>query len=70
MALMPCPECGTEVSTEAAACPKCGYHRTVPLSWMDRLFINVGSVAGVLGLAILALALVLMVYVAARILIS
>lgn len=23
MALQPCRECGTEVSTEAAACPKC-----------------------------------------------
>jgi hypothetical protein len=24
MALNPCKECGTEVSTEAKACPKCG----------------------------------------------
>lgn len=25
MALFKCPECGNDVSTEAAACPKCGY---------------------------------------------
>ena len=25
MALIACPECGKEVSTEAAACPGCGY---------------------------------------------
>jgi len=25
MALINCPECKTEVSTESAACPKCGY---------------------------------------------
>lgn len=25
MALIKCPECGSDVSTEAAACPKCGY---------------------------------------------
>ena len=24
MALKPCPECGTEVSTKAATCPQCG----------------------------------------------
>jgi hypothetical protein len=24
MSLMPCPECGTEVSSKAVACPKCG----------------------------------------------
>lgn len=27
MALVKCPECGNEVSTTAAACPKCGYVR-------------------------------------------
>ena len=25
MALIKCPECGTEVSSEAEFCPKCGY---------------------------------------------
>jgi hypothetical protein len=25
MALMPCPECGWNVSTKATACPQCGY---------------------------------------------
>jgi uncharacterized paraquat-inducible protein A len=25
VALIKCPECGTEVSSEAAACPKCGH---------------------------------------------
>lgn len=29
MSLAPCPECGEEVSTNATACPKCGY-RVVP----------------------------------------
>lgn len=24
MPLVPCPDCGTQVSTEAAACPNCG----------------------------------------------
>ncbi len=25
MALIKCPECGSEVSEQAASCPKCGY---------------------------------------------
>lgn len=25
MALIKCPECGNEVSSSAASCPKCGY---------------------------------------------
>lgn len=54
MALMLCPECGTEISTEAAACPKCGYRRVTPLSWLDRIIIGLGPVAGVLGLLLLA----------------
>jgi hypothetical protein len=32
MALMPCPECGWNVSTKAKACPQCGY----PLTPKDR----------------------------------
>lgn len=30
MALAPCKECGTEVSTKAATCPKCGNPISVP----------------------------------------
>src|SRR5438045_3810614 len=25
MALIPCPECGRQISTEAESCPQCGY---------------------------------------------
>ena len=27
MALVPCPECGSDVSTTAAFCPRCGFRR-------------------------------------------
>lgn len=30
MALTQCPECGNQVSTAAAACPKCGAPRQAP----------------------------------------
>jgi hypothetical protein len=30
MALIPCPECKTEVSSAAAACPKCGHPIAAP----------------------------------------
>lgn len=33
MALMACVDCGTQVSTEAAACPKCGRRRSVNVRW-------------------------------------
>lgn len=28
MALVPCPECGKEISTQAVACPHCGAPQT------------------------------------------
>ena len=68
MALMPCPECGNEVSTEAAACPKCGYrvvpdvsHIKVP-GWFNAM----AGIQAVLLLILLAFA----VYFAAAIMLS
>lgn len=34
MALIPCSECGTEISTEAKACPKCGASVPKSRSWI------------------------------------
>jgi uncharacterized protein (UPF0212 family) len=34
MALIPCPECGSKVSSEAFACPKCG--KPIKAAWMVR----------------------------------
>lgn len=34
MALVPCRECGKELSTEAAACPHCGAARPKPVRWV------------------------------------
>jgi hypothetical protein len=31
MALIPCPECGRQISTEAEACPQCGHPNRAPL---------------------------------------
>ncbi len=39
MALIKCPECDNEVSTEAAACPKCGY--VISKHTSSRLFARV-----------------------------
>jgi hypothetical protein len=33
MALAPCRECGAQVSTQAAACPRCGAPRPTDLAW-------------------------------------
>jgi hypothetical protein len=34
MALVPCAECGTEISDKAAACPKCGAKPKRSLTWL------------------------------------
>lgn len=45
MSLIQCPECGTEMSTEAKACPKCGAVRKRTKWW---LWIPLGGVSIVL----------------------
>ena len=68
MALMPCPECGTEISTEAAACPKCGYRRAPAASDLDApRWLRVMS-AGAMMLVLVLVAFA--VYMTARILIN
>jgi zinc-ribbon domain len=37
MVLIPCPECGTEVSTLASACPKCGAPIAGPIPVKPRM---------------------------------
>lgn len=49
MALMSCPDCGNEVSTQAMSCPKCGRQLRLP----KRTF----SAAGCLVITILVLLL-------------
>lgn len=33
MGLLACADCGTQVSTEAKSCPKCGRRRRRPVNW-------------------------------------
>ena len=53
MALIKCPECGTEVSSSAAACPKCGYpvqaKRSARIHWVVLvvLILFVGIASGI-----------------------
>jgi len=47
MPLMKCPDCGTEISTQAKACPKCGRVQKRP-SAIGRAFKRIGMVALVL----------------------
>jgi hypothetical protein len=57
MNLKPCPDCGREVSKEAAACPGCGRK----LNQSFALWMIVGLTIGVAGMAaILALVFVFM----------
>lgn len=57
MALIPCPDCGREVSDEASACPDCG--RPVRVS-SPQTVVNVDNRSGCLTvLAILFLLLLL-----------
>ncbi|MBS4038925.1 MAG: zinc-ribbon domain-containing protein [Hydrogenophaga sp.] len=46
MALVKCKDCGTDVSNDATACPKCGA-RTSKFKWW--LWIPLGSAAAFLG---------------------
>lgn len=46
MALMPCKECGNEVSTDAKACPKCGAKVPKTKWW---LWVPLGLVVAFLG---------------------
>ncbi len=53
MALINCPECGTEVSDAAGACPKCGY----PLKAKPAGGVNPRDPVHLAGLIIVALVL-------------
>jgi len=37
MALMSCPDCGNEVSTQAMSCPKCGRQLRLPKKAFSKL---------------------------------
>lgn len=57
MALIQCPECGTEVSSEAAACPKCGY----PLKSKPSGGINMKDPVHFIGVVLLVFILLLII---------
>lgn len=47
MALIKCKECGNEISTKAAACPKCGAvqpKRTSTFTWIIAIILVVGTI--------------------------
>ncbi len=49
MPLRPCPDCKTDVSTNASACPKCG-HRFVPVALLAAILGIGGVVFTTLGI--------------------
>jgi tRNA_anti-like len=55
MALMTCPDCATEISTEAPVCPKCGRpnappkKKTSPLAAGCALILVIGAAIGIFG---------------------
>jgi len=51
MALVPCKECGNEVSTDARACPKCGAKQPRSKRWLVVLLVVV-AVIFIWGLSI------------------
>lgn len=54
MALIPCPDCNTQVSTDADKCPKCGRPIKTKQSAVGVMAaIVIGLVVGVLGLKVL-----------------
>lgn len=55
MALIQCPECGTEVSSEAAACPKCGH----PLRAKPSGGINAKDPVHVIGIVLVIIILLI-----------
>jgi len=55
--LIKCPECGTEVSSEAAACPKCGH----PLQAKPSGGINTKDPVHVIGIILVVIILLLAV---------
>lgn len=64
MALINCPECGKEISDQAATCPNCGHPQRVPEpapSTANTKGNNTGcAIAGVAGVCILLFALLTM----------
>lgn len=55
MALISCSECGSQVSSNAAACPKCGNGINIIPATGDNRSINFGKALISFGVAILAL---------------
>jgi RNA polymerase subunit RPABC4/transcription elongation factor Spt4 len=53
MALVKCGECGSEVSTQARACPKCGKIRQTSVNWA--MIAVVAGVAAFVGYRLLVL---------------
>ena len=54
MALVKCPECGTDVSSEAAACPKCGH----PLQAKPAGGVNPKDPVHLIGIILVAIILI------------
>lgn len=52
MALKPCPECGNQVSTNAAACPQCGARPKKPTSLVTKVLASIFAVS--IGISIVA----------------
>jgi hypothetical protein len=53
MALIACPECGTQVSDTAAACPSCGRASKKAADSAKSMRIMVALIGGVIGLVIM-----------------
>lgn len=51
MALINCPECQREISTEATQCPHCGAKKKSPPSYWWAVFIGLTIVFGALAIA-------------------
>ncbi len=50
MAMTKCAECGAEVSTDAAACPQCGFRvgRKRIRMWQSLMLVALGIIAGLI----------------------
>lgn len=64
MALQPCRECGTEVSSEAAACPKCAAPIKPVKPKGEGVFLrtlNCGCIVAIIFVAVVVFAVVMQV---------
>ncbi|MDD5302410.1 MAG: zinc ribbon domain-containing protein [Elusimicrobia bacterium] len=57
--LTKCPSCASEVSTAAAACPKCGHQFKAPGGFSMKDPVHAGCVIVVLGFLVLAAFLIM-----------